>query len=204
MNPVWRRGFTLVELLIVCVIIACLAGIGIPKYLSALENARVIKAVMELKTISQAIEMHRLRTGSFPASLAEVGITARRDPWGRPYQYLNIEERILSGVDPEWDEEGNWVGNLPEKIRLPVELSPSDRLSRITEAAELVSTAEVLEANPRPELRKSASLFPLNSDFDLYSLGSDGKTSSKINTKEGMDDVIRANDGKYFGLASSY
>ena len=52
--------------------------------------------------------------------------------------------------------------------------------------------------------RKNKSLVPINSDFDLYSLGKDGQSSGALTAKPSRDDVIRANDGAYIGLASKY
>jgi general secretion pathway protein G len=45
---------------------------------------------------------------------------------------------------------------------------------------------------------------PLNDDFDLYSMGKDGKTKPKTTHKDSFDDIIRANGGAYVGLASEY
>ncbi len=45
---------------------------------------------------------------------------------------------------------------------------------------------------------------PLNHDFDLYSVGKDGKTMAKITQADSHDDIIRAHNGKYVGLASEY
>jgi general secretion pathway protein G len=45
---------------------------------------------------------------------------------------------------------------------------------------------------------------PLNLDFDLYSMGKDGKTKPKITHTDSHDDIIRANGGAYVGLASEY
>jgi len=52
--------------------------------------------------------------------------------------------------------------------------------------------------------RKDRFLVPLNSDFDLFSKGADGKSVAPITAKDSQDDIIRANDGGYFGLASEY
>ena len=52
--------------------------------------------------------------------------------------------------------------------------------------------------------RKDKFLVPLNSTYDLYSRGKDGETKLPLNTKVSWDDVIRANDGAYVGLASGY
>lgn len=57
--------------------------------------------------------------------------------------------------------------------------------------------------NP-PGARKDRSLHPLNSDFDLYSTGADGQSAPPITAKSSQDDIIRANDGGYVGLARNY
>lgn len=58
---------------------------------------------------------------------------------------------------------------------------------------------------PVPVVRRSDRyLFPLNSDYDLFSLGPDSRTAVSLGAPMAMDDVIRANDGGYFGLASKY
>jgi general secretion pathway protein G len=53
-------------------------------------------------------------------------------------------------------------------------------------------------------MRKDRFLVPINSDYDLYSMGKDGKSSSPLTSKNGRDDIIRANDGAFIGLASDY
>lgn len=52
--------------------------------------------------------------------------------------------------------------------------------------------------------RKDHFLVPINSDFDLYSMGPDGKTAGPLSAKSSADDIIRANDGQYVGRAAMY
>ncbi len=52
--------------------------------------------------------------------------------------------------------------------------------------------------------RKDKFLVPLNSTYDLYSMGKDGQSKEPLSAKASWDDVIRANDGEYVGLASRY
>jgi general secretion pathway protein G len=52
--------------------------------------------------------------------------------------------------------------------------------------------------------RKDRSLHPLNSDYDLYSAGPDGKTTTPLTAKISQDDIIRANDGAFIGIAKDY
>ena len=54
------------------------------------------------------------------------------------------------------------------------------------------------------QVRKDKFLNPINSDFDLYSKGPDGQSKTQVSNKLSLDDVIRANDGEYVGLASSF
>jgi general secretion pathway protein G len=52
--------------------------------------------------------------------------------------------------------------------------------------------------------RKDHALHPLNTEFDLYSKGKDGQTQAPLTASQSRDDIIRANDGQFVGLASSY
>ena len=54
------------------------------------------------------------------------------------------------------------------------------------------------------DLRKDKNLNPLNTDFDLYSIGEDGETSGPLTAKASRDDVVRANNGAYIGLGEDY
>ena len=53
-------------------------------------------------------------------------------------------------------------------------------------------------------VRRDRSLNPLNNDYDLYSIGRDGLTAFPITQSVSQDDVIRAGNGSYFGLASAF
>jgi len=52
--------------------------------------------------------------------------------------------------------------------------------------------------------RKDKSLHPLNTDYDLWSNGKDGKSKTPLTAKASHDDIIRANDGAYIGLGKDY
>ena len=54
------------------------------------------------------------------------------------------------------------------------------------------------------KVRKDKNLHPLNSDFDLCSMGKDGKTAAPLTAAASRDDILRANDGRFVGLASDY
>jgi general secretion pathway protein G len=61
---------------------------------------------------------------------------------------------------------------------------------------------EDMEPGAKP--RKDKNLVPLNSDFDLYSMGKDGESGVPLTVKISHDDIIRANDGAFIGLAIDY
>lgn len=53
-------------------------------------------------------------------------------------------------------------------------------------------------------LRKDGKLNPLNTDYDLYSIGADGDTAGPLSAKSSRDDIVRANNGSYIGLGEDY
>ncbi len=52
--------------------------------------------------------------------------------------------------------------------------------------------------------RKDKNLKPLNSDYDLYSIGPDGLTAASLNNAKSRDDIIRARDGAFIGTAEEF
>lgn len=53
-------------------------------------------------------------------------------------------------------------------------------------------------------LRKDGQLNPLNTDYDLYSLGADGSSSGPLSAQASRDDIVRANNGAFIGLGEDY
>lgn len=53
-------------------------------------------------------------------------------------------------------------------------------------------------------MRKDKNLVPINSEYDLYSVGPDGDSVGPLTAKPSRDDIVMANDGQYIGPASDY
>ena len=54
------------------------------------------------------------------------------------------------------------------------------------------------------KIRKDHSQHPLNCNFDLYSVGKDGRSNAPLTAKMSQDDIVRANNGGFVGLVSNY
>ena len=61
-----------------------------------------------------------------------------------------------------------------------------------------------IHANGKGGARKDHALNPLNTDYDMYSVGPDGVTKPQITQKDSVDDIIRAGNGGYVGIASGF
>lgn len=61
-----------------------------------------------------------------------------------------------------------------------------------------------LATAPPGHARKDKNLVPLNTDFDLYSLGKDGASQPPLTANASRDDFIRANNGRFIGPAADY
>jgi general secretion pathway protein G len=53
-------------------------------------------------------------------------------------------------------------------------------------------------------LRKDGKLNPLNTDYDLYSVGADGLSAGPLTAMQSRDDIVRANNGAFVGLGEDY
>ena len=145
-----NQGFSLVEIIIAIAIVGTLSAIVIPGYVGYMERARVYSAIETICAMSIELTDYGIENGSYPTTLADFGYGDVLDPWGNPYQYLN-----MSGAN-------------------------------------------------KGQMRKDKFLVPINSDFDLYSMGKDGQSAAALTAKISKDDIVRANDGQYIGLAEAY
>ncbi|MCB1774766.1 MAG: prepilin-type N-terminal cleavage/methylation domain-containing protein [Gammaproteobacteria bacterium] len=65
-----------------------------------------------------------------------------------------------------------------------------------------------IDGNPAPgvngDRRRDRSMNPVNTDYDLYSVGPDGETTAQFTAQKALDDIVRANDGDFIGLAGDH
>ena len=144
-------GFTLIEIAFSFVILGILFAVAVPLYTGYIDQARNETAISDIRACSLALARYYSDNGSYPDALAEAGCSPSLDPWGTPYQYLNLQT-----------------------------------------------------AKNKGKMRKDRFLVPINSDFDLYSMGKDRISQIPLTAKASKDDIIRANDGAYIGLAYAF
>ena len=77
-RPKFHLGFTLIELMVVIVILGILAGFIVPKIMGRPEEARRMKARIQIESIETALKLYKLDNGSYPST--EQGIQALVDP----------------------------------------------------------------------------------------------------------------------------
>lgn len=106
-----HKGFSLIEIMVVVVILGILASIVVPKIISRPDEARAVKAQQDVLAIQNAMDLYRLDNGFYPST--DQGLLALvekpssspepqkwqqylkslpKDPWGREYLYLNPGE----------------------------------------------------------------------------------------------------------------
>ena len=132
-----HRGFTIIEVMVVVVILAILAAIIVPKIMSRPEEARIVKVKSDITAIQAALDLYKLDNGFYPSTdqglkalvvkpttppvphgwkeegyLHEMAV----DPWGEPYQYINNGEKLrIFSYGPKGKEGqseiGNWTDN---------------------------------------------------------------------------------------------
>jgi general secretion pathway protein G len=143
-------AYTVIEMMVSVALVGVLATLAALTYNSATYKGQVATAKTDIFTLSSEVATYASTHDTYPASLSDIGESAKLDPWGNPYVYYNVF------------------------------------------------------ANGKGGARKDHALNPINTDFDLYSMGKDGRSKPQITQKDSLDDVIRARDGAFIGLASDF
>lgn len=144
-------GITLIEVVITVAILGILSAVSFGYYNDYQERIAFDEAKKDILAISLAVDHYQIALGQLPPDLDAVAMGNLLDPWGNPYEYLN-----MTGV------------------------------------------------KGTGQFRKNKNLVPINSDYDLYSKGPDGKSVGPLTAKASRDDIVRANNGRFVGLASDY
>lgn len=105
-----QKGFTLIEIMVVVVILGILAAFVVPQVLSRPDEAKIVKAQQDVMRIESALDLYRLDNGDYPSQAQGLdalvhaptispvpshynpsGYLKRlpKDPWGNDYQYRN-------------------------------------------------------------------------------------------------------------------
>lgn len=63
---------------------------------------------------------------------------------------------------------------------------------------------ETIKGEGKGKMRKDRFLVPINTDYDLCSMGPDGRTQAPLTAKASRDDILRANNGTFIGPASDF
>ena len=133
-----RRGFTLIEILLVATIIGMLAAMVVPRLVGRTKQAMAARAKADISAIGLALDLYELDTGEYPSSLESLtakdapsslsdeaksrwnGPYLKRglpsDPWGRPYVFSresqHSQDYDLSSIGPDGqpgnDDITNW------------------------------------------------------------------------------------------------
>ena len=90
------RGFTLIEVMVVVVILSILAAIIVPRVMDRPDTARLVKVQSDIRALESALNLYKLDNFDYPST--EEGLEAlvpkyiarlSNDPWGNPYLYLS-------------------------------------------------------------------------------------------------------------------
>ena len=146
----------MIEMLIVMAIIGTLLAIALPILQTALDKARITRAIGDIGALQTDIAAFEAGGKGLPEALADIDRSTLMDPWGNPYEYLNFHVDQGGGGPPPGGA------------------------------------------------RKDRFLVPINSTYDLYSMGKDGESVAPLTAKTSKDDIVRANDGGFIGLAVRY
>jgi len=122
------RGFTLIEVMVVVVIMAILAAIIVPRIMSRPDEAKLVKVKQDIASISDALDLYRIDNGQYPTQAQGLAALVKKpstppvpenyspdgylkemptDPWGHPYHY------VIPGKHGPVDIFTNGENNLP-------------------------------------------------------------------------------------------
>ncbi len=90
-------GYTLLEVMVAVGIMAIIATFSVQAYDRYLDRAKSAQAMSDLMEIANRIKAYELNNRKLPDALSEVGRDGATDPWGRAYEYFNLETQRGNG-----------------------------------------------------------------------------------------------------------
>lgn len=108
-----------------------------------------------------------------------------------------MEISMIAGVlKPYWEDNRQYPPSLSVVLN-PVPIDPWGNPYQYL-------AIDIQPSPNRGAVRKDKNLNPLNSDFDLYSMGKDGRTVKPLTGAAARDDIVRADNGRFIGLATEH
>jgi len=126
-----ERGFTLIEILVVVMILGLLISLAAPRIMGRTDEARTVKAMADMRAIESALNLYRLDSGTYPTTDQGLGALVDRpsagdpprnwreggylerlppDPWDRDYLYASDGRTyVLQSLGADGDEGGDGV-----------------------------------------------------------------------------------------------
>lgn len=225
-------GFSLIKLMLAVSIVGVLAALAVPNYMEFLEKARVARSISELHGLAKDIKGFALAVGTYPNSLAEVGRSTMLDPWGTPYECyrincstvedtINLAKLKLRRKNSPRMTPASYTFSIDREWALSLTVDHGQYQASLYLAAAGGNGGGSGNAGggggggngggngsgsncSENGARKDRHLHPISSDFDLYSMGKDRDSVKPLTAQKSHDDVIRASDGGYYGLAKNF
>jgi prepilin-type N-terminal cleavage/methylation domain-containing protein len=140
-----NRGFTMIELLIVLVIVSCLCAIAIPAFSKARDSARAARCKADISTLQNQIALFQTERGTLPPGLSDLPSASTKDPWGRDYEYtpggktyLDINNSTFLNDDYDlfsWGPDGKTAHKLED---VPANKDSMDDIVRINDGGDII------------------------------------------------------------------
>lgn len=131
--------------------------------------------------------------------LASIAIPAYQDYVGKAKMAVAIVDirNIVRILNDYYSDNGKYPTSLAE-------INADTMLDPWKNPYQYLNLSDPSIKHAKGKARKDHNLVPLNSDFDLYSMGKDGASFSALTAGASRDDIIRANNGRFIGSASTY